>query len=178
MTGTALAAPEASACRPASGWLHLPSGAFVGTPRGHTPALLADPATFGFASRDDLLAASEYGRSRTPDGRPIRLADRPLVELEGLLDGDEGIWRTLYDRGWIRIVRERDGAALGIVVQDDRTARETVRLLGERFGDCPVSVDIYDRATERVLAAYRLDGDAAEAFLRCGRLLPRWRSGT
>jgi len=154
-----------------SGWLHLSGDYFSGKPgdrRGHMSCVVLHPTVFGFASLDEALAASELGSHHDLSGKRTDY-------LCGVLDGDEGLWRTLYDRGWIRVVHNSTDDRYGIVVESEAVARRAVRHLANRFGAHLVDVDLYDRPSGRVHTSYRLDGDALDRFLRNGgRLRSEW----
>jgi hypothetical protein len=158
---------------PSAGWLNLTSGNFVEAPDGHTSALLRDPTTFGFSSIDEIiLIAVEWS---DVDGNQIALFGKSEYELSQLLDGDEKIWQTLYDRRWIRIVNSRTRSEFGLVVEDTQTAYNTVRLLTSCFLVGSVFIDLYDRASMLCSASYVLDADALPIFLRYGQLLRKWQ---
>lgn len=148
------------------GWLSR-DGVFIRcTGRGHMATVIHDPESFGFASQDDVVATSEYARLKDLTGTPVDL-------LCSLLDGDEGLWQALYDRGWVRIIHGCSGR-YGIVVEDEATARVITRHLADAVAVLVIDVDLYNRRTERVYRSFRLDEEAIDAYLRFGHLRQDW----
>lgn len=154
---------------PNSGWMHVTGSFFPiasGIGAGHMAGVVRNYDLFGFADLDEVRGASELGRDRD-------LSDASIDDLCSILDGDQGLWETLYDRGWVRVVHTAQ-KGFGIVVESESVGRRVARHLADQFGVTDFQIDLFDRRTNRVHASYTLDGEALGIFLRHGRLRQDW----